>query len=244
MQAGSILGRGGCSGRHGLGFGAGTPGLQEVRLALPLVVPVSRGAGHAGSSNNRGGGDTSSAGDGSCCFEELTLACSGALVVRNSRALARATRAAALARSVVFEEDAPAGARGESAMVCDMAQSTEVKTGAGGASGLVGPNGHEEDSGQVVRASAALVIGTLPELWPRAEVWEVPLIMSQVDGSVEAAGSWQQRLAWGWRGSETVVMVELVCSKGWRDEAAQQLQGVLTEGAASCRWGKLKQLCG
>jgi hypothetical protein len=80
-------------------MGGGGGGLQEVRLALPVAAPVDQQQGSGCSS--------SGAGAVAAGLEEVLLACSGAMVVRNCRTLARARRAAALARAVLFEEDAP-----------------------------------------------------------------------------------------------------------------------------------------
>lgn len=165
---------------------------QEVRLALPL--------------SGRGG------------LEEVSLSCGSALVIRNSRALARAGCSAALARAVVLEEDAPAGGGSSGG-----GGGGERRARTAGGAGAVA----------AVRAPAAAVVGALQELWPGSQVWEMALKVP--------VPSRDRR--W-WESAERVVRAELLCTEGSRDAALGELQGVMTEGAHACSWGSFEKLCG
>jgi hypothetical protein len=194
--------------------------MQEVRLSLPLSLPPAVAVAGGGSGRSGGGGN------GRC--EEIHLACSGAMVVRNSRALALA-RGAALARALVFEEDAPALPAADAAPA----------DACGGAAGLL-QRGHGGAT-QAVRATAAAVVGTLPELWPGAQVWEGRLLVVSHANAAGAAvrSGWWRRPPQG-----RPVGFELLCGTGARDAALQCLQGVLTEGAAQHSWGEMVRVCG
>jgi hypothetical protein len=119
-------------------------GLQEVRLALPLP-PASQPHELVGAD---GGGVDGALG---ARLEDVRLAAGGLLVVANCGALATATRVAALARGVVFEQ--AMGLRGGE--------------GAGAA-----------DAPAAVRAPAAAVLAALPELWGGAAAWRVDAVVA------------------------------------------------------------------
>ncbi|KAI8471614.1 MAG: hypothetical protein J3K34DRAFT_229892 [Monoraphidium minutum] len=228
--AGALFGGGG----GGSGGEAGRPGLQQLRLALPAA------AGAAAEAGAPAAGEGGAAAWRGC--EEIDIGFTGVLVVRGSRALACARSAAALARAVVFEEDAPATAPG----------------GDGGgahrwARGRVS-EGSAEGGAVAVRAPAAVVVGALPELWPDAQVWEGPLLVVPQGGAPGLLWPWTPRARpwWAPRGArarrrhagwERPLGAQLLCSRGERDAALARLEGVLSEGAAEARWGKLTRLC-
>jgi hypothetical protein len=157
----------------------------------------------------------------------VRIASSMRVVLRNSKALARAKSPGVLAHSIMLEEPMPqrratadtsggdAGARGAAGSRDQSQRSTQQPATCAGTAPQDKPGTDVSSQQQWVRAPAHVVIGALRDLWPGVEVWRYPM---QLPG----LSTWQDAAP------------ELLCQAAGRDKVQAQLAHVLVAAALAC----------
>jgi hypothetical protein len=153
--------------------------MPEVLLALPLMRPA----------------------------QQLLIASSMRVVLRNSKVLARAHTPGLLAHSIVLEEPLPAKRDAPGGKGSDVPAAPRRDQGPQQAADSVAHQKH-------VRAAAHVVISALRDLWPEMEVWQYPMQLP----SLRPGGAWRQ------------ASPELCCRADARDDMQVQLRDLLLAG--------------
>jgi hypothetical protein len=178
----------------------GQPGqVQEVLLALPGMRPA----------------------------QQLHIATSMRVVLRNSKVLARAADPRVLAHSILLEEPLPQRKTPAAAAAAAATSAPAAGTGSKASSSSGSDTARARDQApaaaassaadgqlQYVRAPAHVVISALRDLWPGVEVWQYPM-------KVPGISRWQQ------------VTPELLCKISSRDDVQQQLWQQLVGAAGA-----------
>ncbi|WIA35208.1 hypothetical protein OEZ86_003671 [Tetradesmus obliquus] len=179
--------------------------VQEVLLALPGMRPA----------------------------QQLHIASSMRVVLRNSKVLARAADPGVLAHSILLEEPLPQRKAAATAAAGTNPAGTQQQQPGSSSTAMsdtarvrdqAGPAAAPSSSSaaalgqagqpQYVRAPAHVVISALRDLWPGAEVWQYPM-------KVPGVSSWRQ------------ITPELLCKVSARDVVQQQLWQQLVGAAGS-----------